>query len=300
MKTIAAVTGATGIVGSEIVSMLLAEGYSVRVLTRNRSHTDARVEIIYGDLGDTTAVHKLVEGVELLFHCAAELVDESKMWAVNAQGTQILIGAANSNSSLRYICHLSSVGVIGLFKGRVANEQSECKPLNIYEKSKFEAEVIVKKYIGNAKVVILRPTNVVSSTKNDLQRISALKVFVKGGENAHLVHASDVASAALYFVQHPPAGSPECYVVSCDDHPLNTIAGCNALCAAIRANLPLNEVKARVHLPWVMPYILRRFLKGPCNRSNVRYASDKLSEAGFRFPLGFLGALQDLCKKFEK
>ena len=67
MKELAVVTGATGIVGSQIVEMLLQKGYSVRILTRSTSFSDDRLQVICGDLQNTTVVSKLLEGAKLLF-----------------------------------------------------------------------------------------------------------------------------------------------------------------------------------------------------------------------------------------
>lgn len=287
MKELAVVTGATGMVGRAIVEELLQKGFSVRVLTRNPKFADSRVEVINGDLLDSKALAGLLEGAKLLFHCAAELRDETKMWAVNSEATALLIEQAEKRPGLRYICHLSSVGVIGKFSGRVADESTECNPVNTYEKSKLAAENSVRKYSGQARVIILRPTNVISKEKNGLTSLSRLMVFIKGGEHAHFVHAFDVAAAACFFIENPSKLSPDCFIVSCDHEPMNTVAGSLAICSG--------EGRAPLHAPWQIAYFLRRFFKGPINRSDAIYASDKLLSAGFVYPMGLLGAIREIC-----
>lgn len=294
MSALAVVTGATGMVGKIIVQMLLERGYRVRILTRNHSLQDSRIEIIYGDLGDTPAIEKLLHDAQYVFHCAAELNDEASMWQTNVIGTQNLINTT-AKGQIKYICHLSSVGVIGKFTGIVADEKTACAPLNMYEKSKLHAEEFVQSFHSSARIVILRPTNVVDKNKNSIIGLSKFKAVIKGGENANIVHAEDVAAAALFFIDHSAQGNPDCFIVSCDQEKMNTVSGCLALVEAIRNENSLENVKPFTHLPWIVPYVVRRLLKGPCNRGDVCYSSDKLISAGFTYRLGFVGALRDLC-----
>jgi len=49
------------------------------------------------------------------------------------------------------------------------NEETPCNPQNTYERSKWAAEELVAKGIGNCNIAIFRPTNVV-----DEQRLGAL------------------------------------------------------------------------------------------------------------------------------
>jgi len=63
------VTGATGTVGREVVTQLLAAGEQVRGMTRNPStgKLDARVEVVKGDFAAPDTLAKAVEGVEQVF-----------------------------------------------------------------------------------------------------------------------------------------------------------------------------------------------------------------------------------------
>jgi (4-alkanoyl-5-oxo-2,5-dihydrofuran-3-yl)methyl phosphate reductase len=63
------VTGATGTVGREVVTQLLAAGEQVRGMTRNPSTAklDARVEVVKGDFAASDTLAKAVEGVEQVF-----------------------------------------------------------------------------------------------------------------------------------------------------------------------------------------------------------------------------------------
>ena len=86
-KTIACVTGVSGMVGSEIVQRLVSHGYKVRALSRSKYFDDPDVELFRGGLEDEEVLKSFLSKADFLFHCAAELYDESKMWDANVLGT---------------------------------------------------------------------------------------------------------------------------------------------------------------------------------------------------------------------
>lgn len=72
------VTGGAGFIGSHLVTRLVEEGHSVRVLDNlctgsldNLAHLDGSVEFVSGDVADPDACAKGVKGVEVVFHQAA-------------------------------------------------------------------------------------------------------------------------------------------------------------------------------------------------------------------------------------
>ena len=68
------VTGATGLVGNNVVRALLAQGRPVRVLARTTSDhrplRDLDVEIVPGDIRDAAVVARACAGVRAVVHCA--------------------------------------------------------------------------------------------------------------------------------------------------------------------------------------------------------------------------------------
>ena len=200
---IACVTGASGMVGSRIVRKLLQRDYRVRVLTRDKAFDIAGTEVFRGELGDEAKLSFFLRGARSVFHCAAELKDETRMWEVNARGTEVLLRIA-AESGIRYFCHLSSVGVTGLTDNRLVDEKTACNPQNTYERSKFAAESVVGNGIDDCSIIILRPTNVIDENQPGALTLpirdnlrDRIMVFLKGGESAHIVHAEDVADAAI-------------------------------------------------------------------------------------------------------
>jgi nucleoside-diphosphate-sugar epimerase len=294
------VTGASGMIGLHICRKLHDIGYSTKVLTRSSHYLDGRAEVFTGDLCNFNSICRFLENAEMLFHCAAELHDDSKMWKVNVKGTELLLKAA-SQVSVKYFCYLSSAGVVGKCHGTWVDEDTPCNPQNSYEKSKYAAETLVAEGISGCSTVILRPTNVIDDYRTGAieypirsSLIDRIKVFVKGSECAHIVHAEDVADAAVYFT-NTHFEKPVHFFVSCDHERFNTFAGLWSLYKAIQQGRSIEGIDPVIHLPVIIPHILRRLWRGAGNYGNIRYSSEKLLSTGFRYRLGVEGAVRRIA-----
>lgn len=300
-QIVACVTGATGIVGSRIVKKLLHKGYRVRILSRASQPLALPIECFQGSIDDDTVLKEFISGASFVFHCAAELNDPSKMWKVNVEGTRKLIDLL-SKEEARYFCHLSSAGVVGLTDRKVINENTDCHPVNEYERSKWEAEQRVTTGISNCSVVILRPTNVVDEEHPGVIGLplkssiaDLFKVIVKGRECAHVVHADDVAAAALFFIDKP-FDTPQCFFVSCDDDSLNTIRGLWKNCRSNIDQRPSNIFDHPITLPMWVPHIIRTLRGLKTNYGDVRYSSEKIRQFGFEYPLGLRNGVVNIVQ----
>lgn len=301
---IACVTGASGMIGRRIVKKLVASGYQVRGLGRGGAAAvdDTNITLFRGNLEDGEIVKNFLHNAQLLFHCAAELTDTSRMWAVNVRATEQLLHLAHQ-AGIEYLCYLSSAGVVGKTDQSWVDETVSCNPQTQYELSKWQAEKLVIQSHDISRVIILRPTNVIDENRPGalgpaMRRslLDRLQVLVKGGECAHVIHAEDVAAAALYSLSYPVA-APACFFVSCDHEPLNTFAGLWAVYSACKEDRPLDQVAPPFHLPLMVPYLMRRLWRGPRNRGDVRYSSQRLLSTGFTFPLGLTGAVKQIISR---
>lgn len=299
-KGVACVTGGTGMVGRRIVKNLLDEGYNVRVLTRSEYNDEPKLSYVSGDLSDQDVLNRFLCGADLVFHCAAELHDVSMMRSTNVGATQKLLDVCES-MPIKYFCFVSSAGVIGLTNISVVDENTPCNPQNEYEITKAEAEELVVRSRLGTHTVILRPTNVIDDEKPGVFRmameggcVNRLKVFIKGGECAHLVHAEDVACAATFFIDHQ-FKAPECFFVSKDDDCLNTVASVwDSLRLARNTVRPRKKVS---YLPHWLPRYLRKLSGRDSNPGNVTYSSEKLRSFGFKFVYGVCDMAQELVVK---
>ena len=172
MSARAAVTGSTGCVGRALVARLAHAG-TIRVLSRNPSaHTEALRasghHIVPGDLDDPAALDALVEGVDVVYHCAAQLgnADAALSRRVNVHGTRALADAC-LRSGVRRLVYVSSISVYSATSphGDTIDETDE--PRNIdrlctYSRTKYYGELAVRDASarGGLEFTIVRPTNV--------------------------------------------------------------------------------------------------------------------------------------------
>ena len=193
---------------------------------------------------------------------------------------------------------MSSAGVVGRTNIKWVDETTTCRPQNNYEKSKWEAEKLAAKGIEGCKTAILRPTNVIAEERPGAigfvknQSLSHhLKSFFKGGECAHIVHAEDVARAAVFFVNCPITNS-QCFFVSYDHEALNTFSEIRSIYRNLSKGEPMENVRPSVHLPIAFTYIIRRLRGRHSNLGDVRYSSKKLLNTGFKYSFGTVGTVK--------
>lgn len=113
------VTGGTGLVGNNMVRLLLARGHPVRVLARQANPQALEgldVELAPGDVRDAESVRSAIQGAELVIHTAAQVhigwTGMELQQAVNVEGTRNVAEAARQAGAR--IVHVSSVDALGL------------------------------------------------------------------------------------------------------------------------------------------------------------------------------------------
>jgi nucleoside-diphosphate-sugar epimerase len=103
----ALVTGGAGFIGSTLVRALLARGDEVRVLDDLSSGRAANLEGLAidfrgGDVRDRAAVADAVDGVDVVFHEAAQVsvprsvLDPEETRAINVDGTACVLAACEA------------------------------------------------------------------------------------------------------------------------------------------------------------------------------------------------------------
>ena len=143
------VTGGTGVVGTAMVTRLLATERPVRVLVRSDDGA-ARVrswgaEPVLGDVLDASSLSAAVRGVEVVYHVAGLnslcLKAPAALYEVNVSGTRNVVEAAARSGVVRLVL-TSSGAAIGERKNSVGSETSEHRGsfLSHYERSKHLSE----------------------------------------------------------------------------------------------------------------------------------------------------------------
>jgi dihydroflavonol-4-reductase len=148
------VTGAAGFLGSHVTRQLVASGETVRVLLRasssNRAIADLPLEYVTGDLRDTASLERAVDGVQRIFHVAADY----RLWArknreiydSNVGGTKNILEAAKRAGVEKFI-YTSTVATIAVDRSELSTEATDARleeMVGHYKRSKWHAEEEVR------------------------------------------------------------------------------------------------------------------------------------------------------------
>ena len=202
-----AITGATGFIGNTLLKRHILMGDDIAVITRDKnkiSYNYKKIEIFQGDINSAN-LSAFVKDVDILYHCAAEIKDECKMWQVNYDGTRRLFEASIGNVG-RWV-QLSSIGVYKSKATEVITEKTPEDPLGLYEISKAASDRLINNLSRGheIEVVILRPASVYGAEMRNqslFQMVSAINkglFFYFGNKKStvHYIHVNDVVNALL-------------------------------------------------------------------------------------------------------
>ena len=212
-------TGASGLVGRHVIRQLVARGDRPIALSRRQTLTDMnvpQVEVRAGDLRDPASIAHASDRCHVIIHAAGELFDDDQMRHTNVGGMKNLLAALSP--TVRQLIVVSSIGVIGPVSGRKIGEDTPCRPANLYEETKLEAERLALNFSRQTglRVTALRPTivfgeRVGTGPRNSflsLLRAIAAKRFVYFSRRAcaNYIYAGDVAGACIAALESDPGG----------------------------------------------------------------------------------------------
>lgn len=202
-----AITGATGFIGRKLVMKHLSQGDQVRVLSRRspgESGLPDHVEWHCGDLvRNEYDLQLFIDQADVLYHCAGEIRDVTRMATLHVDGTHKLVAAATGRIG-RWV-QLSSVGVYGQPRDGTVTERNLLRPAGSYETTKKYSDDLVSKagISGAFEWTILRPSIVFGEgmpNQSLFQMISAIDrglfFFIgKPGASANYIHVDNVVHA---------------------------------------------------------------------------------------------------------
>lgn len=161
------VTGGAGFIGSHLAEALVARGHEVRILDNfstgkeeNIEKIIQKIEVINGSITERETVEKAAEGVDCIFHQAAQIsVPESiknpaRTWEINIKGTKLLFNAAVKNK-VKKIIYASSAAVYGNEPGLPKTESMKTRPASPYGESKLMNEYMAQKYHQQEKISLI-------------------------------------------------------------------------------------------------------------------------------------------------
>jgi len=182
-------TGASGLVGSAWLPLLLKNNPERRVVILSRSHPKS-ISTIHGDLTQRDlglapeTRSALIQNVTGIIHCAADIrfrlpIDQAR--ATNTAGTRRLLALARKCKRLEKFAHISTVYVAGKHRGIIREEQLTKPPgfMNSYQQSKYEAEELVFEAMRDIPASIFRLSTIISDSNGKVRQFNYFHQLVK-------------------------------------------------------------------------------------------------------------------------
>lgn len=294
------VTGASGLVGTHLIALLLQNNTKVRAFVRSKSaqnqcisilqilestNIESNIEWFYGDICDLEDVHAAMNDCKYVFHCAGFVSfakqDTKKLFEINHIGTQNIVQAALQNSICK-LCYVSSVATLGKsIDGKYIDETCEfqkTKKTSPYNYSKYLAELEVWRGIAEGLQAVIVNPSVILGVSNSSQSSTALfgtvykglKYYTDGSTG--YVSAWDLVTCMLQLMKSDVVN--EKYIISAENIDYKTIF--EFIAESLHVNSPKKKAeKWQIILVAIYFEILSKFTgKSPAiNRYTVQSAT---------------------------
>lgn len=218
------ITGGAGYVGHILTPRLLSAGYEVTVFDRLwygcRLPNDPNLHVVEGDIRDTDALARALEGQDAVLHLACisndasfEL-DEALSKTVNYDCFEPMVVAAKRAGVRRFV-YCSSSSVYGVSDSPDVTEDHPLVPLTLYNKFKGLCEPLLWKHKSDDfTCVVIRPATLcgysprtrldlsVNILTNHAVNKGVITVF-GGAQMRPNLHIDDMADAYELFLEAP-------------------------------------------------------------------------------------------------
>lgn len=171
-------TGAGGFIGSHLAETLVSQGASLRAFVRYNARGDVallrqlpeqifnQIEVIAGDLTDSDAVRKAVDGCDTVFHLGALIAipysyqHPQQVVATNVMGTLNVLLACR-DLGVERVVHTSTSEVYGTARTVPISEEHPLQGQSPYSASKIGADKLAESFYCSygLPVVTVRPFN---------------------------------------------------------------------------------------------------------------------------------------------
>lgn len=288
----ALVTGATGLLGSHLTELLVAQGERPRVLLQSGDSLnglgEANVDVHWGDVRDRESLEAAVSGVDRVLHCAARTGPwgpDAEFQRTNVLGLKTLVEVALT-AGVQRLVHVSSITVHGNDVGGTADETAPIRvEANPYSRSKVAGERLLAGMIRDrrAPVTIVRPGWIYGPRDSaSFARFAGMiqrgrMVMVGPGTNhVPLIYVRDAAQGVLLAAEAPRAVGRTYLLVN--DEPVTQRDYLSAIAAELDAAPP------KRHLPYSLTLML-----GTVAEAGARLTSRQQPPPIMRFGVQLLG-----------
>jgi dihydroflavonol-4-reductase len=225
------ITGATGLIGSQVVNLLLERELSTTCLVRQGSDTSRlrEVQIVQGDIMDSGSLLEGMRGASHVIHLAAmgdwKNIDNPVALKGIVEGTRNVLTAAKECGISRVLYVSSAAAIDGTCQPRLLDETSPFtlpRKGFLYAHAKREAETVCQDFLREGlPVVIVNPAETYAPEDHRLTTAGNLHRFAKGRiawvtrGGTGVVHAADVATGILAALERGHPGQR--YILSAEN-----------------------------------------------------------------------------------
>ncbi len=216
----ALVTGARGFIGSHLVAALLARGFEVHCLLRQKKTAPTwlqglPIHAIEGDILDPASLSEAVKNMDYVFHLAGltKALSREQFYQANVDGTVNLLEAARkSNPALKRFVLVSSLAAAGpSLDGRPLKETDPPRPVSNYGASKLQAEQAAQAYAPDIPISVVRPPAVFGPRDTEVftffkfVRRGWWPIMSGGPRFTSLIYVKDLARGLVQMAQSEAA-----------------------------------------------------------------------------------------------
>lgn len=268
------VTGGAGLLGTELITQLLAQGKQVRAIYNKTPLTEFRSENLQQlecNILDIVGLEEAMKGVEEVYHCAAIVTFNPRrmqeMIKVNIEGTANVVNAA-LDARVRKMVYVSSVAALGRIReNQLINETmnwTEETSNSRYGQSKYLAEMEVWRGIGEGlnavivnPVVIMGPGDWDNSSSMIFKNVYNELPWYSDGTTG-FVDVRDVAKAMIRLMESNVTA--ERFIISAENRSYRDVF--NLIAKAFGKRPPYRKVtKAITRIVWRLEAV-RNFFTG--------------------------------------
>jgi dihydroflavonol-4-reductase len=311
------VTGSTGLLGNNLVRLLVEQGWQVRALVRSKAKGQALlgalpgIEYVAGDMQEVDAFAPMLDGCDVLFHTAAYFREYGqpgahwpKLDAINVTGTIKLLDAAE-HYGIKKVIYTSSSGVIGEREDGLPSDETTppshfARGVNLYFKSKVVAEERIFAWLKahSLPIVLVLPgwmfgpgDAAPTGAGQIVQQFLARKLPARFEGGSSIVDARDVAQGMINAVEHGRSGERYC------------IAGKSTSLDEVFATLAkVSGVPApSMRIPYQMALVYARFAEAIASAQGKEALAtvNGIRTLNMRYPISSAKAMHELGVTFR-
>jgi UDP-glucose 4-epimerase len=225
----ALVTGGAGFIGSQLSRALLAQGRAVTVLDNlsvgRRDAVPDGARFVHGDVRDAAAVAAALQGVDCVFHLAAQVTIRGSFdrfyedLDTNVMGTASLVRAVDP-AKVKWFTLASSMAVYAdASSAAPIDERHPARPISPYGVGKLAAEGLSRQVLAGRAIpfTALRFFNTFGPGQTYTPYVGVLTIFVTrllrgqditifgdGEQQRDFIHVSDIVAGTIGATGHAP------------------------------------------------------------------------------------------------